>query len=378
MKICWLAAPPQNWVNVTRNPWQTGTTARKFLGNLMYLSDSTIDDLLYRVLKKLLECKNTVHPIRGSARELTGVLLQLTNIRSRLSRTEKKGKVFSCLGELLWYLSKKNDVEFIKYYVPRYGDETDDGSTIYGGYGPRLFKMHREGRQIDQVKSVLELLKKHPDSRRAVIQLFDAADIADDTVPDLRHREIPCTCTLQFAVRKKRLHMFTTMRSNDAFFGLPHDIFTFTMIQEIMARSLGIEPGRYKHFVGSLHLYEDQVGSASQYLKEGYQQKVPMPPMPLGDPWSSISKLLKAEKSVRKNGVVSTSLSKFAPYWADLVRLLQVYRYAQNSNSHAIAKLKKEMWHKDYTPYIEQKRQSVIKQTNRVPQQMPLFPNQVN
>src|SRR5580704_9691399 len=238
----------------------------------MYLSDTTIDDLLHRVLKKLLECKKAIHPSRGPAKELTGVLLQLTNPRSRLSRTEKKGKVFSCLGELLWYLAKTNDLKFIKYYVSRYEKETDDGLTIHGGYGPRLFALLRGDCKINQIESVLALLKKNPDSRRAVIQLFDAWDIADDTVPGLRHKEIPCTCSLQFTVRKKRLYMFTTMRSNDAFVGLPHDVFTFTMLQEIMARSLGLELGRYKHFVGSLHLYEDNARDARQYLKEGYQE----------------------------------------------------------------------------------------------------------
>jgi len=40
---------------------------------------------------------------------------------------------------------------------------------------------------------------------------------------------------MQFMVRRRRLHLLTNMRSNDAFIGLPHDIFAFTMLQEIMA-----------------------------------------------------------------------------------------------------------------------------------------------
>ena len=190
----------------------------------MFFSASTLDDLLRKVFARLLKCNKEIYPSRsktlGPATELTGVLLQLTNPRARLSRTEKKGTVFSGLGELLWYFSKSNDLEFISYYIPDYIDESIDGKTVYGGYGPRLFRLRRSGKCIDQVQNVRRLLKEKPQSRRAVIQLFDAADIAEPRI------EIPCTCTLQFILRGGRLDLLVSMRSNDGF-------------------------GRYKHFVGS-------------------------------------------------------------------------------------------------------------------------------
>ena len=93
---------------------------------------------------------------------------------------------------------------------------------------------------------MLSLLRDKSTSRRAVIQVFDAVDL---TKP---HKDIPCTCTLQLLLRDRRLHMLASMRSNDVFKGLPHDVFAFTMLQEIMARSLGVEIGTYKHAVGSL------------------------------------------------------------------------------------------------------------------------------
>jgi thymidylate synthase len=94
---------------------------------------------------------------------------------------------------------------------------------VHGGYGPRLFR-HRAG---NQVQSAIEALKRGPSTRRAVVQIFDAEDVAS------RHKEVPCTCTLQFLVRRQRLHMLVSMRSNDAYKGLPHDVFCFTMLQEI-------------------------------------------------------------------------------------------------------------------------------------------------
>ena len=69
---------------------------------------------------------------KGDHREVTGVLLELTNPRARLSRTETRGKLFSALGELCWYLAGSNDVDFISYYIPFY-KTLSEGGFVHGG-----------------------------------------------------------------------------------------------------------------------------------------------------------------------------------------------------------------------------------------------------
>jgi len=61
----------------------------------MYIKEQTLDDLLHTVILKLLKGKRRIKASRGEATELTGVLVQLTKPRARLSRTERKGHVFS-------------------------------------------------------------------------------------------------------------------------------------------------------------------------------------------------------------------------------------------------------------------------------------------
>ena len=322
----------------------------------MYLKETTLDDILRRVISKLLKSKNRINPTRGEATELTGVLLQITNPRARLSRTETKGTLFSCLGELLWYLAKTNDLAFIKYYLQDYERNSDDGQTIHGGYGPRMFKM--KGRH-NQVGNVITLLRRKPDSRQAIIQLFDASDIAEE------HKDVPCTCTLQFMIRNRCLHMFTSMRSNDAFLGLPHDIFAFTMLQEIMARTLCVELGIYKHYVGSLHLYEKHRNSARQFLDEGWQETVPMPAMPITDPWPRLRVLLTAEAAIREGKKIHIRDLNLHDYWKDLARLLQIFRYFKNTESKKIAQVRRSMSTRVYDPYIEQKRKTAHKQAKQ-------------
>lgn len=324
----------------------------------MYLSARTLDDALRRVLEKLLHSGNIVKSTRGNNVEIMGALLTITNPRARLSRTDAKGTVFSCLGELLWYLSSSNELKFIAYYLTKYEEYSDDGKIIYGGYGPRLFKMRGQ----NQVSNILRLLKSKPGSRQAVIQLFDARDL------EAEHSDIPCTCTLQFILRDSRLHMFTNMRSNDAYIGLPHDIFCFTMLQEIMARSLGVELGVYKHAVGSLHLYDRNRDAAWRYLDEGWQPTISaaMPPMPFGDPWPSIGVLRNAESHLRSGKSLKISELKIDSYWLDLVRLLQVFRYAKDGKNKEIELVKSQMTSGVYNMYIA-KRQSTRRASGKRP-----------
>ena len=312
----------------------------------MQISDRILDDLLRKVFRKLLASKHQITASRGTTRELIGVLLKLERPRARLSRSETRGRAFSCLGEFLWYLSGDNQLDFIRYYIKDYKKESDDGRTVYGGYGPRIFCQ----RGHNQLENVIKLLSKQRTSRRAVIQLFNAEDIAGRE----RRREIPCTCTLQFILRDHKLHLIVSMRSNDAFKGLPHDIFAFTMLQEVVARTLGVDVGPYQQFVGNLHLYDYNEVAAQQYIDEGFQSTVEMPAIPEGDPWPSIRTVMAAEARIRAGETFDATDCGVDAYWADLIRLLQIF---SAKDSKTIEDLKAKMAFSGYASYIQLIRQ---------------------
>lgn len=313
----------------------------------MNFQEETIDDLMHEVLKVLIDRPFDIVPTKGATSEIFGAVLQLNNPRARLSRTETRGKTFSALGEFLWYMAKTNKLEYIRYYINRYKNCSDDGETIYGGYGPRLFKMRGK---YNQVASIIKLLKEKPNTRQAVIQLFDVEDL------QIKHKDIPCTCTLQFILRDGKLNMLTSMRSNDAYLGLPHDIFCFTMLQEIIARSIGAELGIYKHVVGSLHLYEVNKKDSEQYLNEGSQStKYPMPDMPLGKPLVSIGKIIQFEKRLRKNPESSVEELKLDTYWLDLVYLLKIHALLKNKKYDLIEAEKEKITNNVYIPFVQKK-----------------------
>lgn len=311
-----------------------------------FFSAQTLDDLMRHVLGTILGTGRPIHPSKGPALEVAGVLLELQDPRARLSRTETRGKAFSALGELCWYLARSDRVDFIEHYIPQYREVTP-GDRVYGAYGPRLFDWKR-GNQFAAVK---ERLVHSPESRRAVIQLFDAIDLPS------REKEIPCTSTLQFLLRGGRLDLLVNMRSNDAFLGLPHDVFSFTMLQEIMARWLGVDLGWYRHAVGSLHLYEEDRTKAEEFLGEGWQSTHPrtrMPVMPRGDPWPSIRRLLEAEAHLRSGGAWTGALVEgLDRYWRDLVGLLAVHAAARAHKPDVVRRLRDEVAFEGYHVFID-------------------------
>jgi len=313
----------------------------------MYVRKDSLDGLLRAVFETLLAEEQLVTAGRGDFKEAFGASLHLMNPLARLSRSESKGKVYSALGEFLWYLSKDTRLDFIDYYVPgRFQEESDDQVTVRSGYGERL----QAWRGINQLQNVVQLLQKHRTSRRATIQLFDASDITE------RYASIPCTCTLQFLVRNERLHMFVAMRSNDAYLGLPHDVFSFTMLQELVARSIGVEMGEYKHCVGSLHLYQKHFEAAARYIEEGWQDPIHMPSMPAGDPHSGIEWLRGIEESARLKHEVDLGAAirtaNVDNYWKDLGRLLLSYKASRESDATLLADLKEQLYSNVYKMFL--------------------------
>ena len=147
------------------------------------------------------------------------------------------------IGELLWYLSGSNKLKDIKMYSKAWENLSDDGETVNSAYGYRIGKKFG----FNQWEHVVNLLRKDPNSRQAVIHIKDASN--EPT------KDLPCTVCLQYLIRDGKLHATTYMRSNDIWLGFPYDVFSFTCMQIILAFELGVEVGEYTHIAGSLHLY---------------------------------------------------------------------------------------------------------------------------
>jgi thymidylate synthase len=132
--------------------------------------------------------------------------------------------------------------ELIRAVAPSYGDvlvAKDDMSSIEVAYGPRI---------RDQLPQIVELLRRDPTSRQALLSIWRGDDLT-------RRGDKPCTIVLQFLLRDGlECHVF--MRSQDVWLGLGLDAFVFTQVQHTIANQLDVPSGRFVHHVGSFHAYE--------------------------------------------------------------------------------------------------------------------------
>ncbi len=306
----------------------------------------TVDGLLRQVFQQLLsdDSRNRrVESRKGASTEIFGALLELTNPRARISRSLGRSKITSALGEMSWYLAGSDDLLFIQHYLHRYDKFSDDKKTLNGAYGKRIFGVRRRYKIGGHLKvgtewqRMITTLRERPGSRNATIQLFSNADVRRDSL------DIPCTCSLQFVLRDGLLDLQAHMRSNDAVLGLPHDIFSFTMLQEIAARELECELGRYFHSVGSLHLYDDTDklkprNMAQTYIDEHLLDDVPMAAMPIGDPWASICQFLKIEEDFRLGRPGADIPLSMPGYWRDLAVMLKIHATSEPADTAAVIK----------------------------------------
>lgn len=322
-----------------------------------FLGDG-LDDILNDLYDALL--KDGVHntSTNGGSLEFLGVTLRIAKPRARLSRSQTRGRPFSALGELLWYLSGSDEAAFVGPYIPFY---VRDGkpAIVNGAYGPRIRSRHG----FDQLQAAIDMMRRKDGSRRTVIQLYEAKDlIAEDCV------DIPCTTAMQFHRRGGILHMSVTMRSNDAYLGLPHDVFCFTMLQELVAAELDLELGEYIHMVGSMHLYDRDRDRAARYRREGYQRAVEMPAMPRSHPFRKVEDLLAFEQKVRAGQQVDPDSELADPYWSDIGRLIQISFAGQDDE--AIREISERMHDNIYHSAIEDQRGRIAEQVRKAEEKM--------
>jgi thymidylate synthase len=212
-----------------------------------------LNDLYRRTVAHVLEHGREVAPRGLPTREVLGVQLRLARPRARL--LEVRGRVVNpafAVAEAVWMLAG-SDAAWIYDFNEQLRRYADDG-VLRGAYGPRL-RRWRGG--IDQLDRVRRLLIDDPSSRQATVQLFDPERDWDGA------RDVPCTIGHRFFVRDEALHMCTTMRSQDVWLGLPYDVFSNTVLQELMAAWLGVGVGEYVHSVDSLHLYAGDLAAAA-------------------------------------------------------------------------------------------------------------------
>jgi|TARA_B110000263_G_scaffold51893_1_gene43411 thymidylate synthase len=166
--------------------------------------------------------------------------------------TTKKLHLKSIIHELLWFLQGDTNIKYLNdngvKIWDEWADEKGDLGHVYG-YQWRNWPTP-DGKHIDQIKRVVEQLKKNPNSRRIIVSAWNVGEIETMALP-------PCHTFFQFYVANNKLSCQLYQRSADIFLGVPFNIASYALLTMMMAQVCNLEVGEFVHTLGDAHIYSN-------------------------------------------------------------------------------------------------------------------------
>ena len=175
--------------------------------------------------------------------------------------TTKKLHLKSIVLELLWFLRGETNVKWLQQRGVTIWDEWADAEGDLGpvyGYQWRHWRTPGGG-EIDQIKNLIESIRKKPDSRRHLVTAWNPADVDRMALP-------PCHALFQFYVAGGRLSCQMYQRSADLFLGVPFNIASYALLTLMVAQVTGLKPAEFVLTLGDAHLYLNHLEQAREQV----------------------------------------------------------------------------------------------------------------
>ncbi|SEN57059.1 thymidylate synthase [Nitrosospira multiformis] len=175
--------------------------------------------------------------------------------------TTKKLHLKSIIYELLWFLKGDTNIGYLNEngvsIWDEWADENGDLGPIYG----RQWRSWPDGKggHIDQIRQVVEQLRKTPDSRRMLVSSWNVGELQEMKLA-------PCHALFQFYVADDKLSCQLYQRSADIFLGVPFNIASYALLTLMMAQSCDLRAGEFVHTFGDAHLYLNHLEQAREQL----------------------------------------------------------------------------------------------------------------
>jgi thymidylate synthase len=205
--------------------------------------------------------------------------------------TSRKIHTRSIVEELLWFIRGETNVRSLQEKNVTIWDEWADAD---GDLGPVYGKQWRawqtpDGRVVDQLKGVIDLIRRDPHSRRLIVSAWNVADLPKMALA-------PCHVMFQFYVSQSgRLSCQLYQRSADLFLGVPFNIASYAILTHMIAQVTNLAPGDFVHTFGDAHLYENHLDQARELLTRDPR---PLPTLKLNPAVTDIESFTAADVQV--------------------------------------------------------------------------------
>jgi len=196
--------------------------------------------------------------------------------------TTKKMEWKSLLHEVLWYLSGENHIRNLRKHTKiwdAWADENGDLETAYGYYWRHFPSAVKDAdgnwkvTEIDQIRYIIDEIKSKPYSRRLVVSAWEPGNATKSKLP-------PCHYSFAFNVSGNKLNCHLTQRSGDIALGIPFNLAAYSMLTQIIAQEVNLEPGFFAHTIVDAHIYVADKGSPTEKFDhlEGLKEQLKRTP----------------------------------------------------------------------------------------------------
>lgn len=209
--------------------------------------------------------------------------------------TTKKVHLKSIIHELLWFIHGDTNIKYLvdngvsiwndwpyKKYTesPDFSGESmeefvekikndDEFAKKWGDLGPVYGKQWRNFEGVDQLKNIIDEIKRNPDSRRLIVSSWNPKEVPNMALP-------PCHSLYQFYVIDGKLSLQLYQRSGDIFLGIPFNIASYALLLMMVAKVTGLKPGTFVHTIGDAHIYLNHIEQVNLQLS---REPFPLPKM---------------------------------------------------------------------------------------------------
>jgi len=175
--------------------------------------------------------------------------------------TTKKIHLKSVIHELLWFLTGNTNIQYLKdngvSIWDEWADENGDLGPVYGSQWRSWSSSN--GQSIDQIKNLIDGIKRNPDSRRLIVSAWNVAEIDNMKLP-------PCHAFFQFYIADNKLSCQLYQRSADIFLGVPFNIASYALLTRMVAQVCELECGDFVHTLGDAHIYLNHIEQVNEQL----------------------------------------------------------------------------------------------------------------
>lgn len=181
--------------------------------------------------------------------------------------TTKKTFFRGIVHELIWLLSGNTNIKYLLDNNVHIWDEWADKNGDLGPvYGHQWRNFNSQG--YDQIRDIIERIKKNPQDRRIIVSAWNPAQIEQMALP-------PCHCFFQFDVTPDgKLNCMLYQRSCDMFLGVPFNIASYSLLTMMIAQVCGLKPGEFVHTLGNAHIYSNHFEQVKLQLT---REPLPLP-----------------------------------------------------------------------------------------------------